>query len=1472
MLSNWLSYIDRENSDYEFAVVDVAERMSPGAEVMEHLAQQLLIAHIDPQMLREDCLQAVCSLGLDDIREYVEGRIENEVFPDKDRVSTRVGNFGEVLAAYLLTTFEDFWLPIYKLRFREKRNWAMRLTDLCLVKKDSVDKPLVCYGEVKTRSARCDLKLGVKAYCGLVRDDALSNPEILNFVCHRLYDRNMYEEWKFLSRIRRDEVDYDRRHDLFLVHAAHSWDERILDNLRDCEPEGLLDPSVKVVLIADLRQLIDEAYALSPALAVERVMDRQRCWSHIYRWLDELVEDPAFKNNMAQARACAMQEDVLKKRPVTQFRFDSKQIWRYCDYIFSESSLLLREGFGDRDSLTDWAKMSAEGFEFLAKCASADERGFLLLSSATCYYAAGYQANTQCLAKMLREDHSDEGSREAEEQNPDAVLTKLFRKALVTFLERDIPSLQGLTAQSLSEVYDLQESVVRNIVDQESSESEVLGLTAHAYYQQALSDIADYCLDGNHQLLSSSYENVEKSHKYFQEIGDSRLGTITSELRTILSLFDERSTWTNIADHAAELLNDPIWQRYLEYLAYEKGIVEFWPSQLKAVQGGALTSGESLVLQMPTSAGKTLVAELCMLAALTQDSQARCLYIAPYRALVNEIRQNLSETLGAVGYRVSDLMGGFELSAFEDFLSTESDVLVATPEKVELFLRAHPEYFQPVSVVVIDEGHILDEGVPSPSDLKSSNSIKEELEQQFGLGRGALLELLITRLHQKLPDTRFIFLSAVMPEVNAADFVEWLSCEGKEPLRIDRSERPARQLIAKFEWRSSENGELEYMNLPRLPSGRRPFVPHLLQRQRYLTGKETPTGRPQRRSWPDTKSKVQTAAMLATRFAKTGPVLVFCAQPQDVRRVVDNLITSLEYLEASDKLLNRSLRYVDEPDLESFYLALQWLGEDHYLTRALHYGVGLHYGPLPDPVRQAVEDEFKSGQLQILVSTNTLGQGVNLPIKTAVIYSLERRWGEGEENSEKIRKRDFWNICGRAGRAGEETEGQVVFIVNSQRDRRLLREYYDQANLEKVTSALYKLLLHLVEERISEDELIGYFDSHILALIAEEVVDTQDEEAIHKFLERSLVGVQALRDELDLAPLVSAIKKASVWVTKEVPDSDLRQVFSTTGLSVRSCQSLEQAVDRFVEGLNEEDLERQQHRLQCDQVLLQAAFEACEDLPEMKASRRIMVPDDEFEVVQRWIAGEAVEDLRLAQWEGAASESFSEYVADRIVYRLPWGFNGFLHILAHKLQKHYEDLPLSWQHLPSMTKYGVDSVYACWASSLGISSRGLALQLADLYHPDDRISFYHFTKWMVGLSTDFIMHELKGFDFEKRRLIDSINGIVPDQEYREFLRNSYRQLTSPVKGIPYENRSDVASKVKEGDRLSLEPEPENENDPHAVKVLFNRHPIGYVDRDIAKLISREMEIGRQPQVYARRVKPATQDHPSPWIEMSIALQ
>ncbi len=899
---------------------------------------------------------------------------------------------------------------------------------------------------------------------------------------------------------------------------------------------------------------------------------------------------------------------------------------------------------------------------------------------------------------------------------------------------------------------------------------------------------------------------------------------------------------------------------------------------MKALQGDLLTSDDSFVIQMPTSAGKTFIAELAILATLTRSPQERCLYIAPYRALVNEIEDRLAETLGALGYRVSNLVGGFEFDSLQNYLAVESDVLVTTPEKADLLFRTHPEYFENISTIVIDEGHMLDEGIPSKNEMDENKTLAEVLAQNGTLGRGVSLEMLITRLKRKLSQANFLFLSAVMPEINVDDFVNWLSRNPQQPLKIEKTERPSRQTIATFKWvklSSNEeggyNGQLQYFNSDGLPST---FVPYFLQRKLYYTGEPTPTGKPQTKTWPDANNKAQTTAMLAAKFAKTGPVLVFCAMPSQVRQVVDNIITSLKYL--SNEISSDDLKYVENPVLESYDLAKEWLGDDHSLTRGLHYGVGLHYGPLPDPVRQAVEDDFREGKITILVSTNTLGQGVNLPVKTAIIYSLERTYPDPENKKKmktsQVKKRDFWNICGRAGRAGKETEGQIVFVTNSSNDTQLFKNFRDENNIEVVESPLYKLLEALLEKRISQKELIDYLDPHVLALLAEEVVNTEDETAISSFLQSSLVGVQALRRNRTLTPLVSTIKRTSVRIRREVPDETLRTIFASTGLQVRSCKMLESAVEVFLLARGEEIAEEETKNLYLDEELLEFAFNACQDIPEMKLARGIKArePENELKLVKDWVWGKSISEIRSTYWTTEQEDEFGEYIADRLIYKMPWGFNGFLRILAFKLHKSYDELPLAWQYLPSMMKFGVNSVFACWVGSFGVSSRQLALGLAQRYPNTNGNSFTNFIKWLIDLPFEFLFQELPvGSVAEKKRFVQKINRIVADDTQLQFILQRQTEFESSVQGIPYGDRTETAFRVREGDQLLLHAEPDNPYDPSAIRVVFDGRQIGYVQRDVAKIISREMQSGRAFRSYAKEIKPPLFNYPYPHIVMAI---
>lgn len=268
MLDGWLSSSIRAPCSYQFAVQDITEKIKPDLTdpndpLLDDFAKHLLAAHANPNMIREECkilLGDLEDLDLTIIKSYVESLLPAHESGVKGLA--RFGNFGEVLASRILIDSQGFSVPIYKLRYREKRSWAMKLTDLCLIKIEGLPKPLVCYGEVKTNSSSYKRDLGVEGHNSLCKDDALSDPEILQFFCKILYDKEQYKEAIFLSKLRLGKIEYEKKYYLFLVHEQTIWNDEILDRLNvQTLDNRLTDFCVSVVCIHQLRKIIDECYA-----------------------------------------------------------------------------------------------------------------------------------------------------------------------------------------------------------------------------------------------------------------------------------------------------------------------------------------------------------------------------------------------------------------------------------------------------------------------------------------------------------------------------------------------------------------------------------------------------------------------------------------------------------------------------------------------------------------------------------------------------------------------------------------------------------------------------------------------------------------------------------------------------------------------------------------------------------------------------------------------------------------------------------------------------------------------------------------------------------------------------------------------------------------------------------------------------------------------------------------------------------
>ena len=93
------------------------------------------------------------------------------------------------------------------------------------------------------------------------------------------------------------------------------------------------------------------------------------------------------------------------------------------------------------------------------------------------------------------------------------------------------------------------------------------------------------------------------------------------------------------------------------------------------------------------------------------------------------------------------------------------------------------------------------------------------------------------------------------------------------------------------------------------------------------------------------------------------------------------------------------------------------------LSRLVRHGIGVHHAGMLPKYRRLVETLAQAGLLKVICGTDTLGVGINVPIRTVVFTALSKYDGS---KTRLLQAREFHQIAGRAGRAGFDTTGRVV--------------------------------------------------------------------------------------------------------------------------------------------------------------------------------------------------------------------------------------------------------------------------------------------------------------------------------------------------------------------------------------------------------------------------------------------------------------
>lgn len=400
--------------------------------------------------------------------------------------------------------------------------------------------------------------------------------------------------------------------------------------------------------------------------------------------------------------------------------------------------------------------------------------------------------------------------------------------------------------------------------------------------------------------------------------------------------------------------------------------IELWPSQVKAAKS-VINEEENLTIFMPTSSGKTRIAELGLLKCISTGRRA--VFVTPLRALSAQTEATLRKTFSPLGINVSTFYSGIDFGEFDKDEISMHDIVVSTPEKLDYALRHDKAILDDIGLVVFDEGHMIGTGV---------REVRYEVQIQRLLRRS------------DAASRRIIVLSAVLPDEDSSrGFASWIGGKPCDPVTSEW--KPTRTRFAELSWKSPFGHLTYYLD------NESPCVEKFIEKSKV-------------RNFPKNRHELCLAA--AWNIAEGGQAaLIYCPEKRGLLSYVDKIIDLYECG------VLRNLLKVEDSKIESAVtVGEEWLGQGNRLIECLKLGVGLHHGSLPVAYRRELEKLMHDNVLSVIISTSTLSQGLNLSVKSIIMHTLTRS-GKAIESSE------FRNVIGRAGRAYIDTEGDIIFPI-----------------------------------------------------------------------------------------------------------------------------------------------------------------------------------------------------------------------------------------------------------------------------------------------------------------------------------------------------------------------------------------------------------------------------------------------------------
>jgi replicative superfamily II helicase len=624
------------------------------------------------------------------------------------------------------------------------------------------------------------------------------------------------------------------------------------------------------------------------------------------------------------------------------------------------------------------------------------------------------------------------------------ILTLCF-KALVSLVIKNSWHEVDQAVQLINQLRGEQSNFESRFLNQVNEESRPYGaaeLVSLYHFAKSIEILGQYLIEGRPlEPETQLHYHLNLSSEFAQKSGNISLSLLYQFFKALAVKMVRNTIW-----YTTRGVNNWV-TRFNQFISKqdEKGVFELLYPQRESIIDGELLNPahRAIVVNLPTSSGKTMIAEYRILQALNQfKAQGGWVaYVAPTKALVNQIYIQLRRELGPIGIMVEKASGAIDLDGFEQHLveesgnTTEFDILVTTYEKMNLLVRqglgTTPE--RPLVLTVVDEAH----------------NIEEE-------SRGLTLEFLLSTIKNDCEEANFLLMT---PDIsNSNEVVDWLAGDRGNVVNLELDWwQPNERVVGAIE--VNGRGRTYDLLLRTLHT----------DKGTYEIGEAIPLAHIENAEQPKSQvsnSKIRVASCASgEKLDLANPIIVLAADPAETYTIAQNL-----YEKSSNE-------FESDQDVELLVrLVRSELGSDFPLSRFLSRRIAVHSSALPDDIRFLIEDLMAREKLQALVATTTIAQGINFPISAVVMgaYNYPFRG--------PMPVRDFWNLAGRVGRAGQNSMGWVGIAVRNEQDLLTAGEYVRKAS-DELRSQLTSVIDEALKRPMENLERWLWFDERWSAIL-----------------------------------------------------------------------------------------------------------------------------------------------------------------------------------------------------------------------------------------------------------------------------------------------------------------------------------------------------------------------------------------------------